>query len=80
MKAKLCACHVSESPERSATCYSNGAIEANYWLEFSAARRTMSPLLSADENARLFGPASSIHGHNYRVLTFRSEKWIEKDR
>ena len=75
VKAKLCVCHVSESPERSATYYSNDAIEANYWFEFSAARRTMSPLLSADENARLFGPASSIHGHNYRVrLTFRSER------
>jgi 6-pyruvoyltetrahydropterin/6-carboxytetrahydropterin synthase len=75
VKAKLCACHVSESPERSATYYSNGACEANYWFEFSAARRTMSPLLSADENARLFGTASSIHGHNYRArLTFRSEK------
>ncbi len=75
VKAKLCACHVSESPERSATYYSNGASEANYWFEFSAARRTMSPLLSADENARLFGAASSIHGHNYRArLTFRSER------
>jgi 6-pyruvoyltetrahydropterin/6-carboxytetrahydropterin synthase len=75
VKAKLCACHVSESPERSATYYSNGASEANYWFEFSAARRTMSPLFSADENARLFGAASSIHGHNYRArLTFRSER------
>jgi 6-pyruvoyltetrahydropterin/6-carboxytetrahydropterin synthase len=75
VKAKLCACHVRESPERSATYYSSGASEANYWFEFSAARRTMSPLLSADENVRLFGPASSIHGHNYRArLTFRSER------
>jgi 6-pyruvoyltetrahydropterin/6-carboxytetrahydropterin synthase len=33
----------------------------------------MSPQLSAEENARLFGKATSIHGHNYRVrLTFRS--------
>jgi 6-pyruvoyltetrahydropterin/6-carboxytetrahydropterin synthase len=73
-KAKLYACHVRESPERSATYYSDGASEANYWFEFSAARRTMSPLLSANENARLFGQASSIHGHNYRArLTFRSE-------
>jgi 6-pyruvoyltetrahydropterin/6-carboxytetrahydropterin synthase len=75
VKAKLCACHVGESPERSATYYSNGASESNYWFEFSAARRTMSPLLSADENARLFGPAGSIHGHNYGArLTFRSER------
>ena len=75
LKAKLCACHVGESAERSATCYSNGATEANYWFEFSAARRTMSPLLSADENARLFGLATAPHGHNYRCrLTFRVEQ------
>src|SRR6266699_640237 len=35
--------------------------------------KTLSPHLSAEENARLFGPATSIHGHNYRVrLTYRS--------
>src|SRR5437763_4755251 len=71
--AKLVACHLTESPERSATFYSNGACEADYWFEFSAARKTMSPQLSAEENARLFGPATSISGHKYRVrLTFRS--------
>jgi len=76
LKAKLCACHVTESLERSATYYSNGASEVNYWLEFSAARRTMSPLLTADENARLFGPATAPHGHNYRCrLTFRVEQF-----
>ncbi len=75
LKANLCACHVTESPERSATCYSDGASEANYWFEFSAARRTTSPLLTADENARLFGPATTPHGHNYRCrLTFRVEQ------
>src|SRR5437763_15437082 len=31
VQAKLCACHMTESPERSATCYSSGACEANYW-------------------------------------------------
>ena len=73
--AKLVACHLTESPQRSATFYSNGACEVNYWLEFSAARKTMSPQLSAEENARLFGTATSIHGHNYRVrLTYRSPK------
>ena len=73
--AKLSACHVTESPERSATFYSDGAGEANYWFEFSAARKTMSPHLSEEENARLFGTATSIHGHNYRArLTFRTEK------
>jgi 6-pyruvoyltetrahydropterin/6-carboxytetrahydropterin synthase len=73
--ATLAVCHVSESPDQSATFYSNGAGEANYWLDFSAARRTMSPLLSAEENTRLFGPATSTHGHNYRArLTFRTKK------
>jgi 6-pyruvoyltetrahydropterin/6-carboxytetrahydropterin synthase len=75
VEAKLVACHLSESPERSATYYSDGAAEVNYWSEFSAARRTMSPQLTAKENARLFGKATSIHGHNYRArLTFRAEK------
>jgi len=73
-KAKLCACHLTESPERNATYYSNGASEASYWFEFSAARRTMSPHLTAEENARLFGSTTSTHGHNYRArLTFRAE-------
>jgi 6-pyruvoyltetrahydropterin/6-carboxytetrahydropterin synthase len=75
VSAKLAACHVAESPERSATFYSDGVCEANYWLEFSAARRTMSPHLSEEENARLFGSATSTHGHNYRArLTFRTKK------
>src|SRR5438094_2338072 len=75
VEAKLCACHLSESPERSATYYSTGACEANYWFEFSAARKTMSPLLSAEENARLFGDSISVHGHNYRArLTLRTER------
>jgi 6-pyruvoyltetrahydropterin/6-carboxytetrahydropterin synthase len=75
VEAKLCACHLTESPERSATYYSTGTCEANYWFEFSAARRTMSPHLSADENARLFGPAIALHGHNYRCrLTFRADR------
>jgi 6-pyruvoyltetrahydropterin/6-carboxytetrahydropterin synthase len=75
VSAKLVACHVAESPERSATFYSDGACEATYWLEFSAARRTMSPHLSEEEKARLFGNATSIHGHNYRArLTFRTSR------
>ena len=79
-EAKLCACHLTESSERSATYYADGVSEANYWFEFSAARRTMSPQLSADENARLFGPATSTHGHNYRArLTFRSERFDGKE-
>ncbi len=73
--AKLVACHLSESRDRSATFYFDGTCDANYWFEFSAARRTMSPHLSEQENARFFGKATSIHGHNYRArLTFRTEK------
>ena len=63
-----------ETPERSATVYASGVAEANHWLEFSAARQTMSPHLSAAESEALFGIASSPygHGHHYRArLTFR---------
>lgn len=73
--AKLVAVHLRESPHRSATFYEDGACDAHYWFEFSAARTTMSPELSDDENTRLFAEASSIHGHHYRSrLTFRSEQ------
>ncbi len=73
LNASLAAVHLVESPDRSATFYSSGIAEANYWFGFSAARRTMSPLLSTEENAKLFGVSTSLHGHNYRVrLTFRS--------
>ena len=74
--AKLCAIHLIETNERSATYYSSGACDANYWFDFSAARQTMSPLLSAAENQKLFGVASSVHGHNYRArLTIRTDKF-----
>jgi 6-pyruvoyltetrahydropterin/6-carboxytetrahydropterin synthase len=70
-RAKLAAVHLRESPTRSATAFANGPLDANYWFEFSAARRTMSPHLSAEENAKLFGPSVNDHGHHYRVrLTF----------
>src|SRR5215468_7800717 len=79
VQAKLCVCHLSESPERSASYYFTGACEANYWFEFSAARRTMSPLVNAEENVRLFGPATVPHGHNYCCrLTFRAERLDSK--
>ena len=78
-RAKLSVCHLSESPDRSATYYFTGACEGNYWFEFSAARRTMSSHLSPDENLRLFGPATAPHGHNYRGrLTFRAEELDRK--
>jgi 6-pyruvoyltetrahydropterin/6-carboxytetrahydropterin synthase len=74
--AKLVACHLSESRERSAVYFGTGAAESNYWFEFSAARQTTSPRLTAEENQKLFGVAASPfgHGHNYRArLTFRAE-------
>ena len=76
LEATLVACHLVESPERSATFYADGRTEENHWLEFSAARQTMSPHLSREENERLFGSASSPHGHghHYRArFTFRRE-------
>ena len=71
--ARLVAVHLRETPERSATAYADGAIEANYWFDFSAARRTISPHLSASENEKLFGISTGEHGHNYRArLTLRA--------
>ncbi|MGI8889603.1 MAG: 6-carboxytetrahydropterin synthase [Chthoniobacterales bacterium] len=77
LDADLVVCHLVESPERSATVYATGAREANFWLDFSAARQTMSPHLSVEENEALFGVAASPHGHghHYRArLTFREEE------
>ncbi len=75
IQAKLYACHLSESADRSATFYSDGACEASHWVEFSAARRTVSPYLNETENREFFGAATSPHGHHYRCrLTFRAEK------
>jgi 6-pyruvoyltetrahydropterin/6-carboxytetrahydropterin synthase len=72
--AKLVAVHLIETPDRSATFYADGACDANYWFEFSAARQTMSPRLNAAENVRIFGKAAGVHGHNYRArLTFRRQ-------
>jgi len=77
--ARLVAVHLRETPERSATAYSNGAIEANYWFDFSAARKTISPHLSASDNEKLFGISTREHGHNYRVrLTLRDDAPAEK--
>jgi 6-pyruvoyltetrahydropterin/6-carboxytetrahydropterin synthase len=74
--AKLVACHLVESPDRSATFYFDRTVEGNFWFAFSAARQTMSPTLTAAENERLFGAAASTHGHNYRVrLTCRRDKF-----
>src|SRR6266446_6833080 len=73
--AKLVAVHLIETPDRSATFYADGASDANYWFEFSAARQTMPARLTAAENSRLFGESTAMHGHNYRTrITFRKEK------
>lgn len=75
--AELTSVYLEETPQRSATAYANGTTEANYEFRFSAARTTMSPHLSAEENRRLFGIAASPHGHghDYRVrLTSRSDE------
>ena len=75
VEAKLVGVHLIETPDRSATFYADGTCDANYWFEFSAARQTMSPRLTAAEKHKIFGAATAIHGHNYRVrLTFRKEK------
>ena len=66
-RAELAAVHLRESKRRSATAYANGGIDGNFWFEFSAARRTMSPQLTEAENRELYGPSVRDHGHNYRV-------------
>ncbi len=68
--AELTAVYLEETPTRSATAFVDGRIEANYEFRFSAARQTMSPNLSQQENEELFGVAASPHGHghDYRVL------------
>jgi 6-pyruvoyltetrahydropterin/6-carboxytetrahydropterin synthase len=45
LSARLVGCHLQETPERSATAYADGMTEANYWFEFSAARKTISKQL-----------------------------------
>src|SRR4051812_23457233 len=57
--AKLVAVHLKEDPDRSATAYADGICDPHYWLDFSAARRTVSPSLNAEENSRLFGEATA---------------------
>ena len=47
INANLAAVHLVETVERSATYYSDGVSEVNYWFDFSAARRTMSPQLKS---------------------------------
>ena len=69
LTARPVVCHLEVTPETGATAYADGRVEREYWIEFSAARRTFSPHLTDAENAKLFGVASSPmgHGHNYRL-------------
>jgi 6-pyruvoyltetrahydropterin/6-carboxytetrahydropterin synthase len=60
-------CHLMESDCTSATAYSDGVVERHFSFDFSAARRTVSPHLSDEENRVLFGIATGIHGHGYRL-------------
>jgi len=77
--ASLAAVHLRESPSRSATAYASGATDSNYTFEFSAARRTVSPHLSDDENQEVFGPFAQEHGHHYRArMTFGSDHSAEE--
>lgn len=74
--AELTAVYLEETAQRGATAYTDGFVESSHDFRFSAARTTMSPHLSAEENERLFGVAASPHGHghDYRVrLTLRSK-------
>lgn len=69
LTARPVVCHLEVTPETGATAYAGGRIEREFWIDFSAARRTFSPHLTDAENAKLFGVASSPmgHGHNYRL-------------
>jgi 6-pyruvoyltetrahydropterin/6-carboxytetrahydropterin synthase len=66
---RLAACHLRESASTGATAWADGRVERDFWLEFSAARRTFSPHLSDVENVAQFGRAASPagHGHGYRL-------------
>ncbi|MBD3221307.1 hypothetical protein GF314_08680 [bacterium] len=66
--AELVACHLTESPDREATAYRDGSVEAHHWLAWSAVRRTMAPDLTTSENAAYFGEAATHdRGHRYRL-------------
>lgn len=67
--ADLSAVYLEETPQRSAAAYADGSYETSYDFRFSAARQTMSPHLTREENEKLFGIAASPHGHghDYRV-------------
>lgn len=60
-------CHLEETDTSAATAYADGRIERHFTIDFSAARRTVSPHLTDQQNRELFGKAVNIHGHGYRL-------------
>ncbi len=68
LAARPVVCHLAESPFSGAVAYADGRVERWAAMEFCAARRTGSPLLSQAENERRFGVATRLHGHSYRLL------------
>jgi 6-pyruvoyltetrahydropterin/6-carboxytetrahydropterin synthase len=69
LAARPVVCHLDESAGTGATFYQSGLVERDFWMSFSAARRTWSPHLSEAENLERFGRAASPagHGHGYRL-------------
>ena len=67
--ARPVACHLEDSPTSGATAYDDDSTERHFTIDFSAARRTWSPLLSERDNEKMFGIASAPagHGHHYRL-------------
>lgn len=65
--ARPAVCHLVETPASGAVAYADGRVERWVTVEFCAARRTVSPLLSREENERRFGAATRLHGHSYQL-------------
>lgn len=42
-------------------------VDITHAITFSASHRLYNPRLSAEENQRLFGVCTRLHGHNYRL-------------
>jgi len=60
-------CHLAESPAAGAVAWADGRVERWAAVEFCAARRTLSPHLDEAANRALFGTATRLHGHSYRL-------------
>lgn len=67
LPARPVMCHLEESPFNGALAWADGRVERWAAIEFCAARRTLSPHLSEQENRRRFGPAFGLHGHSYHL-------------